>query len=247
MVFQKTRKLWVWCAMAFALVMFLGALADAQVPAEVSSLSLGGTFSQAGEDLNLGFIGGIPIEAINGHVAWFLQRGSSADIVLSETLNAHIQGGLMWQGWELNAFGDALRDINRGLQQVQYGYFFQFPKYHFLGWEGTGGAGNAAQTREAVAATTGLAGAELEAAVITGGTTLNYFTFANMHHPGLDLDFSLKGLTALDFSNTDITGTVSTSYDLGRGFSFDIAYQGVYETGRRKYFGSLLGAVTWEQ
>ena len=53
----KTR-LWVWCAMAFALVMFLGALADAQVPAEVSSLSLGGTFSQAGEDLNLGFIGG---------------------------------------------------------------------------------------------------------------------------------------------------------------------------------------------
>ena len=127
----------------------------------------------------------IPIEAINGHVAWFLQRGSSAEIVLSETLNAHIQGGLMWKpGWELNAFGDALRDINRGLQQVQYGYFFQFPKYHFFGWEGTGGAGNAAQTREAVAATTGLAGAELEAAVITGGTTLNYFTFANMHHPG---------------------------------------------------------------
>ena len=26
MVFQKTRKLWVWCAMAFALVMFLGAV-----------------------------------------------------------------------------------------------------------------------------------------------------------------------------------------------------------------------------
>ena len=31
MVFQKTRKLWVWCAMAFALVMFLGAVADAQL------------------------------------------------------------------------------------------------------------------------------------------------------------------------------------------------------------------------
>ena len=92
MVFQKTRKLWLLCAMAFALVMFFGAFADAGVPAEVSSLSLGGMFSQAGNDLNLGFIGGIPIEAINGHVAWFLQRGSSAEIVLSETLNAHIQG-----------------------------------------------------------------------------------------------------------------------------------------------------------
>ena len=126
----------------------------------------------------------------------------------------------MWQGWELNAFGDALRDINRGLQQVQYGYFFQFPKYHFLGWEGTGGAGNAAQTREAVAATTGLAGAELEAAVITGGTTLNYFTFANMHHPGLDLDFSLKGLTALDFSNTDIHNRTVPTILPGEGKDF---------------------------
>ena len=31
MVFQKTRKLWLLCAMAFALVMFLGAVADAQL------------------------------------------------------------------------------------------------------------------------------------------------------------------------------------------------------------------------
>ena len=31
MVFQKTRKLWVWCAMAFVLVMFFGAFADAQL------------------------------------------------------------------------------------------------------------------------------------------------------------------------------------------------------------------------
>ena len=238
---------WFLCAMAFALVMFWGAFADAQVPAEVSSLTMGGTFSQAGEDLNLGFIGGVPLDFMNGHVAWFLQRDTSGEIVLSETLNAHLQGGITWRGWELNAFSDALRDIDRGLQQVQYGYFVQFPKYLFLGWEGTGGVGNAAQTREAVAASTGLSGAALEAAVITGGTTLNYFTFANMHHPGLDLDFSLKALTALDFSNTDVTGTVSTSYDLGRNFSFDVAYQAVYETGRRKFFGSLLGAITWEQ
>ena len=66
MVFQKTR-LWVWCAMAFALVMFFGAFADAGVPAEVSSLSLGGMFSQAGNDLNLGFIGGVPLDFMNGH------------------------------------------------------------------------------------------------------------------------------------------------------------------------------------
>ena len=31
MVFQKTRKLWLLCAMAFALVMFYGAVADGQL------------------------------------------------------------------------------------------------------------------------------------------------------------------------------------------------------------------------
>ena len=245
MYYQKTR-IYFWLATLVALLMFCGVMAYAQVPGQVSSLTLGGTFAQAGEDLNVGFVGGVPLDFMNGHVAWFLQRDTSGEIVLSETLNAHIQGGLAWRGWELNTFGDALRDVDRGLQQVQYGYFGQFPKYRFLGWEGTGGIGNAAQTREAVAAATGLAGAELEAAVITGGTTLNYFTFANLHHPGLDIDFSLKALTALDFSNTDFTGTIGTSYEFGRGFSFDIAYQGVYETQRRKYFGSLLGGISWE-
>lgn len=55
-----------------ALVMMLAAfhaLVYVQVPTEVSSLSLGGTFSQAGEDLNIGFIGGVPIGPINGHIA----------------------------------------------------------------------------------------------------------------------------------------------------------------------------------
>ena len=158
----------MWGAMILALVLLFGSLAFAGVPAQVSSVTLGGTFAQAGEDLNVGFVGGVPLDFMNGHVAWFLQRDTSGEIVLSETLNAHIQGGLAWRGWELNAFGDALRDVDRGLQQVQYGYFAQFPKYRFLGWEGTGGIGNAAQTREAVAAATGLEGAELEAAVITG-------------------------------------------------------------------------------
>ena len=103
MVFQKTRKLWVWCAMAFALVMFLGALADAQVagfrpPRGRRSVfrCIGGTAMPSptpGEfDLNLvqGLSVGYRIESKYSilkavHVAWFLTvRGSSAEIVLSE-------------------------------------------------------------------------------------------------------------------------------------------------------------------
>ena len=242
--FRTTKILLILSAM---LVMFsmLTIAAFAQVPAQVDNFSLGGTFSQAGGDLNLGFLGGVPLEPINGHLAWFLQRDTSDGIVLSETLNAHIQGGVSKWGWELNLFSDALRDIDRELQQVEYGYFLQPPVLKLGAWNGIAGVGNAAQSREAVAAQTGLSGAELDAAV-AGGTTLNWFGFVNLNHPGWDVDVSLKVLPRIDFSDAEVTGMVSTRFDLGKGFSFDVAYQSVYETERRKAFGTLMGALTWE-
>ena len=54
--------------------------------------------------------------------------------------------------------------------------------------------------------------------MITGGTTLNWFTFANLHHPVWDLDFSLKALPTLDFWQAEFTGTLATRFDLGKGF-----------------------------
>ena len=72
-------------------------------------------------------------------------------------------------------------------------------------------------------------------------------SLASLHNAKLGLDFSLKSVPKLDFSDAEFTGVVSTSYDLGVGFSLNVAYQGVYETERRKYFGSLIAAVTWEQ
>ena len=232
-----------------ALAMMLAALyapVYAQVPAEVSSLSLGGTFSQAGGDLNIGFLGGVPLDFMNGHVAWFAQRDTTGDIVLSETLEAHVEGGPSWRGWELLAFGDVLRDLDRGLQEVKTGYAVEMPEVSFGAWQGTAGAGNAARSREAVAAATGLEGADLEAAVVSGGASVHWYGYLNLHHPEWDVDVSLKALPKIDFSDAEFTGTLATRFDLGRGFSFDVAYKGIYETERRKFFGSLLGAVTWE-
>lgn len=236
-----------------AIAMMLAALyvpVYAQVPAEVSSLSLGGSFSHSGDELDFGFLGGVPLSFINGHVAWFALRSTHAGEVFSETLNAHLQGGYQWQGWELNGYGNVLRDIDRELQQVESGYFIQFPKYMILGWQGTGGAGNAAQTREAVAATTGLKDADLDVAVIQGGTRLLWFAFANLHHPVWDVDLALNAKPTLGFDEAEFSGTVMTSFDLGNlgqgSVSFDVSYQGVYETERRKYFSNLLGAITWE-
>ena len=40
-----------------------------QVPSEVKKTFVGGTLAQAGENLNIGFLGGVPLDTINGHVA----------------------------------------------------------------------------------------------------------------------------------------------------------------------------------
>ena len=214
-------------------------------PAEGSSLSLGGTFSQAGGDLNIGFQGGVPLDFMNGHVAWFAQRDTSGEVVLSETLQAHLEGAAGYHGWELVVFINGLRDIDRELQEAKLGYAVEVPEVSIGGWQGTVGAGNAARSREAVAASTGLAGKALDAAVVSGGQSLHWFGYMNLHHPS-GWDFSLKSLHDLNMRNPEITGTLATSWNLGRGFSFDIAYQGIYEWERREYFGTFLGAITWE-
>ena len=61
-----------------------------------------------------------------------------------------------WKRAELNVFVDALRDIDRGLQQMDFGYASELPEVVLGGWEGTVVFGNVARSREALAAQTGL-------------------------------------------------------------------------------------------
>lgn len=143
------------------------------------------------------------------------------------------------------AFIDGLRDIDRELQEAKLSYAVKVPEVSFGRWQGTVGAGNAAWSREAVAASTRLDGKGLDAAVVSSGQSLHCFGYVNIHHPG-GWDLSLKSLHDLDMRNPEVTGTVATSWDLGRGFSFDVAYQGIYEWERREYFGTFLRAITWE-
>ena len=218
----------------------------AQLPTEVKEFSIAGTFAQSGDNVNLGLIAATPIEKINGHAAIFAQRDSAGEETLGETVNAYVQGGVKYRGFELNTFIDLLRNIDRELQQASSGYFVQFPKYRIGNWEGTGGAGNVARTREALAAATGKAGTDLEVAVVEGGQSVNWYAFTNLHHPS-GWDFSLKSLPEIDFSSAEFTGTIASSWEIGENFTFDVTYEGIYETERDKFFGSLLGAVTYRR
>ena len=217
-----------------------------QLPTEVNEPSIAGTFAQSGENVTLGLIAGVPIEQINGHAALFAQRSIEGEETLSETLNAYIQGGVKLRGFEFNTFVDLLRNIDRGLQQAQSGYFVQFPTYRIGNWEGAGGAGNVARTRDALAAATGKSGTELKVAVVEGGQSVNWYAFTNLTHPS-GWNFSLKSLPAIDFSSAEFTGTIASSWAIANNFTFDVTYEGIYETERGKFFGALLGAVTYRR
>ena len=64
------------------------------------------------------------------------------------------------------------------------------------------------------------------------------------------MTWTLNAKPTLDFDAAAFSGTVMTSFDLdnlGAGnVSFDVSYQGIYETELWKYFSNLLGAGTWE-
>ena len=227
------------------MVIWVGAVYG-QLPTEVNEPSIAGTFAQSGENVTLGLIAGVPIEQINGHAAVFAQRSMEGEETLAETINAYVQGGVEFRGFELNTFVDLLRNIDRGLQQAQSGYFVQFPKYKVGSWEGAGGAGNVARTREALAAATGKSGTELEVAVIEGGQSVNWYAFTNLTHPS-GWNFSLKSLPALDLSRAEFTGTIASSWAIANNFTFDVTYEAIYETERRKVFGVMLGAVTYRR
>ena len=215
----------------------------AQLPSDVSQPSVAVTFAQAGDNLNIGALGGVPLKGVNGHFAWYGQRASEDGETLSETLQLHIEGGPEYKGWQGLIFGDVLRDVDRGLQEVKVGYSAELPKLTIHGWSGTAGLGNAARSRAAVAAATGKSGDDLEIALIEGGVSAHWFGYVNLHHPN-GWNVSLKSLHDLDLKNPEITGSVATSYKLRDNLTFDVAYQGIYEVKRRKYFGSLLGAFT---
>lgn len=227
------------------MVIWVGAVYG-QLPTEVNEPSIAGTFAQSGENVTLGLIAGVPIEQINGHAAIFAQRSMEGEETLAETINAYVQAGVELKGFELNTFIDLLRNIDRGLQQAQSGYFVQFPTYRIGSWEGAGGAGNVARSREALAAATGRSGADLEAAVITGGQSVNWYAFTNLTHPS-GWNFSLKSLPALDLSSAEFTGTIASSWAIANNFTFDVTYEAIYETERRKVFGVMLGAVTYRR
>ena len=232
--------------MLLVILMFCVVNVYGQLPSEVNEPSIAGTFAQSGENVTLGLIAGVPIEKINGHAALFAQRSMEGEETLAETINAYVQAGVEIKGFELNTFVDLLRNIDRGLQQAQSGYFVQFPKYKAGNWEGAGGAGNVARTREALAAATGKAGTDLEVAVITGGQSVNWYAFTNLTHPS-GWNFSLKSLPTLDLSSAEFTGTIASSWAIANNFTFDVTLEMIFETERKKVFNSLLGAVTYRR
>ena len=176
------------------MVIWVGTLSmDSFQPKLMSRRSLAPSPSRVSM-LHSGLIAGVPIEKINGHAALFAQRSIEGEETLSETINAYVQAGVELKGFELNTFIDLLRNIDRGASaSTERVTSSSSPSTRLGNWEGAGGAGNVARTRDALAAATGKSGTELEVAVVEGGQSVNWYAFTNLTHPS-GWNFSLKSL-----------------------------------------------------
>ena len=85
----------------------------------------------------------VPYEKANGHIAGFVQRQTSDDVVISEIIAGEVQGGFDVGNFEIRGIIDLERDIDRGIGFGKtISYFVSPPSVKLLGITFDTGVGN---------------------------------------------------------------------------------------------------------
>ena len=256
MYFQKTK---LWCATIFALVLFSGAFAHAQLPTTVDESSIAFTYNDVAGQRGWGILGATPYEIslIKGYAAAIAQKGGT---LLRSKYHAEV--GISHKHWDFNLYTNGLvkqyEDAEAG-RVSGVGFAVEAPEqdigvFHItggLGVEGQNagqiGAPNAGDTLEALGydtevleslglyslnpAPTGLS--------IKQGNALKALLYAELSHPS-GLVISLKGLPEISGSESPVHQLVvsgATSFELGENINFEVGadlglqtYEGELET-----------------
>ena len=256
MYFQKTR-LWFWAATIFALVLFCGALAHAQLPTTVDESSVAFTYNDISGQRGWGVLAATPYAAggLQGYTAVVAQKGGT---LLRSKYHAEV--GTSFHNWDFNVYTNGLVKKYDGSEAGRVsgvGVAVEAPEqnvgvFHVtagLGVEGQNagqiGAPNAGDTLEALGydpgqleelglyslnpAPTGL--------TIKQGNALKALLYAEISHPS-GIVFSLKGLPEISGSESPVHQLVvsgSTSFELGENISLEIGA----DLGLQTYKGEL--------
>ena len=245
MSFKKTQKPLFWVATIFAIVLFCGAIAHAQLPTTVDESSVAFTYNDIAGQRGWGVLGATPYEigALKGYLAGIAQKGGT---LLRSKYHAEI--GTSFHNWDFNVYTNGLvkqyQDSEAG-RVSGIGLAIEAPEqqigvFHVtggLGVEGQNagqiGAPNAGDTLEALGydtetleslglyslnpAPTGL--------TIQQGNALKALLYAEISHPS-GIVVSLKGLPEISGQSESpvhqLVVSGSTSFELGENISIEL-------------------------
>ena len=249
MCFFKTRvtrvtRVWLWVATFFALTLFCGAIAYAQLPTTVDESSVALTYNDIAGQRGWGVLAATPYEMgmLKGYTAAIAQKGGT---LLRSKYHAEV--GISHKNWDFNLYTNGLvkqyEDAEAG-RVSGIGLAVEAPErdvgvFHVtagLGVEGQNagqiGAPNAGDTLEALGydtevleslglyslnpAPTGL--------TIKQGNALKALLYAELLHPS-GLVISLKGLPEISGSESPVHQLVvsgSMSFEFGENISLEV-------------------------
>ena len=162
-----------------------------------------------------------PIENANGWAGAYVSRQVADGMVVSETLNGHLQGGFAVRGVGVEAYIEATRDKWRMIDlAIETGYFIRPGTFTWNAITFSGGAGNYTERRDADEA--------IGRDKTDASTTFGWLAFVSAKWRNVSGVLRFK--PSLDFEEEVIAGSLSFNHELTETVSLGITTQATIDS-----------------
>ncbi len=162
-----------------------------------------------------------PIENANGWAGAYVSRQVADGMVVSETLNGHLQGGFKVRGIGVEAYIEATRDKWRRIDlAIETGYFIRPGTFTWNAITFSGGAGNYTERRDADEA--------IGRDKTDASTTFGWLAFVSAKWRNVSGVLRFK--PSLDFEEEVIEGSLSFNHELTETVSLGITTQATIDS-----------------
>ena len=180
-----------------------------------------------------------PLEDINGWAGAYMSRQVADGVVVSETVNGHLQGGFRFQGIGVEAYIEATRDKWRLIDlAIETGYFVRPGTWTWNDITFSVGAGNYTERRDE--------DETIGRAADDASTTFGWLAF--LSGKWKDVSGVVRFKPSIDFTETRLEGSLSFNHPLNEQLMVGITTQTTLDstsiTDNDMHSAYLIG-VTW--
>ena len=155
-----------------------------------------------------------PLKSIGGWAGLYASRQTADGMTVSETYNAHIQGGVDVKGVGIEAYASSTRDKWRAIDlSIETGYFIRPGTFTWNANTFSGGAGNYTERRDL--------DDEIDRDASDQTTTFGWVSFVSAKWK--NLSGVLRYKPSLDFADEKIEGSLSFNQELNDELSLSIS------------------------